>query len=208
MTRFHSHYTLLGALSKTPALQRVCQKVTSLNEVRDRLHPYLDPALEGRYQVVRWEKGILTLSTESPAWKHYLRFYHMDLLKRLRQEPFFCKLQQIKVIVTPKPSPPPDPYGEALLAPFPLSETSVSYVEDASTHVECPKLKAALARLAKHAVDATQQKGALKAPTKSHPGYVPHAAAHGSHYSPYAGARSFKRAKAVTVSEESEEIKP
>ena len=101
MVKRDRHYTLITVLSKTPAMRRLIDKASNLNTLNSILREYLSPLVAKHCQVGNWEKGVLTISTTSPAWKHHIRFYHMDLAKRLKQTTIFHGLKAINIIVTP-----------------------------------------------------------------------------------------------------------
>jgi hypothetical protein len=182
MVKRDRHYTLITVLSKTPAMRRLIDKASNLNTLNIVLREYLSPLAAKHCQVGNWEKGILTISTTSPAWKHHVRFYHMDLAKRLKQTTIFRDLKAINIIVTP------DTVGQtekanAFPPPAPLSMDSVEYIQTMLEYIDCPILKASLLRLANRAAIRHQ------AHTPGHHAqYIQHPPAHAPYYSPYAAA--------------------
>jgi hypothetical protein len=154
MVKPDRHYTLRAVLSKTPAMRRLVDKASKLNCLKDVVQSYLSPLAAKHCQVGNWEKGVLTLSTPSPAWKHHIRFYHMDLLKRLKQTTLFHDLKTIKIIVTPDIIDQTEKIEKInhFPPPVPLSADSIDYIKTMVEYVDCPVLKTSLLRLAKHAM--------------------------------------------------------
>lgn len=186
MAKPDKHYNLISVLSKTPRLRVLCEKVSQLKHITELVSRYLDPRLAKNCQVANWDKGVLTLSTPSPAWRHHLRFYHMDLLKRLKQEKIFHALRSVKIIVTPKEMEPISP-ADYLLPTIPISEHSVEYMHTMAEYIDCPKLKAALLKLADH---ATERQPRAAGTRRFNAACTHHAAAHAPYYSPHAGSSS------------------
>ncbi|MEY3183186.1 MAG: hypothetical protein RLZ35_1171 [Pseudomonadota bacterium] len=180
MVKRDRHYTLITVLSKTPSLRRLVDKASNLNTLNEVLHGYLSPLAAKHCQVANWEKGVLTISTTSPAWKHHIRFYHMDLGKRLKQTTIFRHLTAIQIIVTPDVRHTIEK-NNCFPPPVPLSEDSVAYIQTMLAYVDCPRLKAALLKLAE---GATQRQRSQQ--TQHSAQYTHHAPAHAPYYSPYA----------------------
>ncbi len=181
MVKRDRHYTLITVLSKTPAMRRLIDKASKLNALNKVLQEYLSPLVAKHCQVGNWEKGILTISTTSPAWKHHIRFYHMDLAKRLKQTTIFHDLKTIHVIVTPD-IVNPEKKADDFPPPLPLSMDSIDYIQTMLEYVDCPKLKASLLRLVTRAMTQHQQASVPKQSVQ----YTRHLPAHAPYYSPYA----------------------
>ena len=181
MVKRDRHYTLITVLSKTPTLRRLVDKASNLNTLNKVLQEYLSPIAAKNCQVGNWEKGVLTISTTSPAWKHHIRFYHMDLAKRLKQTTIFHDLKAINIIVTPDNTHSIE-NADCFPPPVPLSMDSVAYIQTMLEYIDCPVLKASLSRLAHGATDRH------KTDTSKgyNPHYTQHAPAHAPYYSPYA----------------------
>jgi len=157
------HRPFFAVISKNPALRRLVDKASELSTLNDTLRGYLSPFVARHCHVGNWDKGILTLSTTSPAWKHHIRFYHMDLLKRLKQTPVFQNLKTIRIIVTPELGIDKaiTDKNDHLPPPVPISPETVSYIQLMTDYIDCPKLKASLLKLSQHAVhrQEIQQRG-------------------------------------------------
>lgn len=189
MVKRDRHYTLITVLSKTPATRRLIDKASNLNTLNNILREYLSPLVAKHCQVGNWEKGILTISTTSPAWKHHIRFYHMDLAKRLKQTTIFHDLKTINIIVTPDMVTKAD-QPDFFPPPVPLSMDSVDYIQTMLEYVDCPTLKASLLRLANRAIERHK----ARAPGHN-PQYTVHPPAHAPYYSPYAATHRNIRTK-------------
>jgi hypothetical protein len=179
MVKRDRHYTLITVLSKTPAIRRLVDKASNLNNLNHVLREYLSPLVAKHCQVGNWEKGVLTISTTSPAWKHHIRFYHMDLAKRLKQTTIFHDLKAINIIVTPDIMSQAEK-TDCFPPPVPLSMDSVDYIQTMLEYVDCPTLKASLLRLANRAI--MRHKACISGCDAQ---YTQHPPAHAPYYSPY-----------------------
>lgn len=89
--------------------------------------------------------GELVILCESPAWATQLRFLQRSLIPALAAKGM--TVREVAVRVMPpseeRPAPPPTPAT-------PMSEETVSIIEQIAAHTSDPDLSAALLRLAKH----------------------------------------------------------
>lgn len=97
----YKNLTLSKLLSSTPILCELLKKVEELTKLNQVVLKQLDPKFAKHCRVQSYENGILTISTNSPAWGHTLRFAESDLLSHLRSFKEWCGLKSVRSRVVP-----------------------------------------------------------------------------------------------------------
>lgn len=148
-------FSLTKLLTSKPILCELVKKVEELTKLNQAVLARLEPPLSHHCRVHSYENGILTLSTESPAWGHTLRFSKPDLLSHLRAYPEWAGLKSIRSRVLP-PAPedsPPNPnlHQQAGSKPI-LSKTEALCLQQAAFSIGSESLRKALLNLAHRAL--------------------------------------------------------
>lgn len=146
--------TLMTVLSSQAGTKKLIKRANFLSELNTVLQAHLSPTLSKHCRVGQFEKGILTISTDSPAFRHHLRFYQGNLLLRLQETQVFAQLKKIRCIVVPGLSTEENTNKKApstaLPPPPEMSETTADYLKTMAHYIEHPGLQTALRKLAKH----------------------------------------------------------
>ena len=134
-------------ISKNNNLNDLIMKANKIKKLNDFVLGLLDSKLAENTKVSNYRAGILSLSTNSPAYANQLRFDTKKLLMELKSACNWHSLKEITVKVSPVRGmdiPVVDIEVERT-----LSDDNATILEQLSEDIECPKLKSTLMRLAK-----------------------------------------------------------
>lgn len=132
---------LLGLLG----LQTLANQVSHIQHLQTLVEASLDSTLKNHCQVARFEDNTLTLVTDSSAFASRLRYLQPLLIESLKKCNEFNMIANIRVIISPIPSPKPKPTLDRQITP----EAAQSLVDTANS-CQSEELKAALLKLASH----------------------------------------------------------
>jgi len=128
--------------------KRLLAHAESLHRLQRELWPHLPANLRSRVRVANIKGDTLIIQAESPVWANRARFHAPDLLEvRVQGEGKHPRLGAVKVTVRA-------PEGHSRRLPRPpaaaLSERSAACVLGVAAGISDPRLRTALARLARH----------------------------------------------------------
>lgn len=123
------------------------KKLSQINEVVVNQLTKLNNGLNNQIQVANFNKGVLTLITDSPNIAHQLRFEKGSLLASFRGDPLLYGLSSIKIIVSV-----PDLYSRVLPdLPTPnISKHCAKGILQMSGSIKSKALKEALVKLSEN----------------------------------------------------------
>jgi hypothetical protein len=130
------------------AIAAHCARLERLNSL---VGACLPPPLQQHCRVANLERGVLTLHSDGPGWTTRLRFELPRLLRSLRQEPEFSRLEDIRLKQAPAIMAPPQPLRQAVR----LSTTAGDHLRAVAATTQIPALREALLRLAARAASPT-----------------------------------------------------
>ena len=95
----YNNFKSIGLLLKnSPIMGKLFKKLQQLEQIKQIIPNFIPEVIKNHCKVGNLEEGVLTLVTNSPAWKHKLNFLKMDLLEQLRKSsPLLAGLSSISI---------------------------------------------------------------------------------------------------------------
>ncbi|MCY1521870.1 Dna[CI] antecedent, DciA [compost metagenome] len=132
-------------LREAKPLQGLLNQAERLARLQDRLHSQLQPAAREHCHVASWHDGSLLLIVTDGHWATRLRYQQRRLLRQLQGFAEFAGLHRILFKVQP---PQVQSQGRGRCAN--LSVDAAENIRATAEHIDDPRLRAALERLASH----------------------------------------------------------
>lgn len=132
-------------LRDTKPLQALTDQAQRLAELQQLVHAQLQPAAREHCQLAAWRDGALLLIITDGHWATRLRYQQRRLLRQLQDHPAFAGLQRIVFKVQP-----PHTAMQRQLRSATLSAEAAENIQATAEHIDDPRLRAALERLARH----------------------------------------------------------
>lgn len=126
-------------------LNKIINKVHSLQILTQKLHSHLDRKLSHHCQVADFYDGKLVIAVTNGSWATLIRYAIPDLLEKLRREKEFDFLQQIQCIIQPTLFTA----QKNRTIPF-LSPTNSQIIQTTAQNIKHAKLRHALLHLSKN----------------------------------------------------------
>ena len=129
-------------------LKQLTDRARRLGELNDRLLGCVPEGLARHVRLATVRDGCLVLQAEGSTWAAQLRFKTPEILERLKACPEFGEVKSVRVrnVVEPREKTRATPRRQ-------MSRAAGTALEAEAAHTEDPRLRAALARLARHARD-------------------------------------------------------
>lgn len=138
-------FSFAEILTRSQTLQEYVKKAESLAQLNRFVLNKLDPIIAAHCQVISLNNNILTISCNSSAFGHKLRFLGPDFLSLLRQNPKWSALKAIEIKVRPIED---TQESKPLAAPKPhLSQKSADLIHASAEEINSEKLRASLLKL-------------------------------------------------------------
>ena len=95
----YNNFKSIGLLLKnSPIMGKLFHKLQQLEQIKQIIPSFLPEVIKNHCNIANLQEGVLTLVTNSPAWKHQLNFLKMDLLEQLRKSsPLLAGLSSISI---------------------------------------------------------------------------------------------------------------
>ncbi len=95
----YNNFKSIGLLLKnSPIMGKLFNKLQQLEQIKQIIPNFLPEVIKNHCNIANLQEGVLTLVTNSPAWKHQLNFLKMDLLEQLRKSsPLLAGLSSISI---------------------------------------------------------------------------------------------------------------
>jgi hypothetical protein len=86
----------------TEILRRLGFRPDVFAELEDHWRRMMDERLVAHVRPARYRQGRLSVLADTPAWAGRIRQQQQSLIGRLRQDPFFKNLRELKISVAPR----------------------------------------------------------------------------------------------------------
>lgn len=141
-------HSMVDILTTSPILSQIVHKVDQLAKLNRIVHQKCDPELQKHCRVANYRDGILTLTTNSSAVGHLLRFAKSELLTALRALPEWCHLKSIKIHVRPNQPVSGEIAPSAKTRPLPILPPRIARdLKETALNISFSPLQEALLRL-------------------------------------------------------------
>jgi len=128
------------------SLRDILSHASFIEQLNDVIRRHLPREYAGHCQAVTLRQHILVVAADTPAWAARIRYFSVELLNKLRQEPVFSNLKKIQIRVVPRSLVPRSPPSEQKY----ISGKSASVIQDAVKSIKDPLLKKSLLKLARN----------------------------------------------------------
>ena len=132
-------------LRQARPLRLLLNQAERLAHLQRLLESQLQPAARAHCHVASWRDGTLLLVVTDGHWATRLRYQQRRLLRQLQDHPAFAGLQRIVFKVQP-----PHTAMQRQLRSATLSAEAAENIQATAEHIDDPRLRAALERLARH----------------------------------------------------------
>lgn len=139
----------VGTYLPTAAINRAGVHMDKISNLLAHWKVYVGEPLASHTYPVSYENGLLSVRADTSAWASRVRHSQVEIMKQLRQDPYFLNLAELHVRVLPeRAGAPQEKKKTAATVPSRISNDAARIIKSVADDITDPALRKSLNRLA------------------------------------------------------------